>query len=487
MRLNAVLRKVGGRMNPIAVKELRQISRGKFLPVILIGSLLTQLTVTAAVSFYSRGSADPGPLLYTALQMVLPVCWLAIPAYAGIRLAKERSSSNRDLLFITTLKPASIVLGKLLSAAVIAALIYSVCMPFIAMTYMLRGVDLLSAFLMIVVSYIAALLYIQVGITIGCMPGNRIVRWLVGIIGLLFMLLITAASLAGVVQMLASGHSSLIVITHELADSLRAVALLIFFIGAVFLMSAAFLAPPSSNRALVPRVYMSAAWAVSLVVVVVWCEIAASSEPAVDWMFSWIYYFGWALMFSVSERDEIGLRIREAIPRSRGRRALAFLFYSGSAGGFLWASIGLVLTILIGLAAISAAPGTVSGRDFEEHLLGVLFTSMSFWTAAAGAVLIQRAILKRRVNRVHTWLIAVGILAVSRQIWIWLAVSSSSRSVPSWSFLIGASPWSVDDPPIAAAVLIAAVLVGMCAPWIARQASAFKPLPLKTAETQRTR
>ena len=479
MRLNAVLRKVGGRMNPIAVKELRQISRGKFLPVILIGSLLTQLTATGAVAFYSRGSANLGPQLYSAMLMVLtPVCWLAIPTYAGFRLAKERSASNRDLLFITTLKPASIVLGKLLSAAVIAALIHSVCMPLMAMTYMLRGVDLLSAFMLIVVNYVNTLLFIQVGITIGCMPGNRAVRRIVGIIGLLFMLLITGALVAGFVDMLTSGSSPSIGL--EPADGLGAIALLMFFIGAVFLMSAAFLAPPSSNRALVPRVYMSAAWAVSLVVVVVWCETAGSSEPAVDWMFSWIYYSGWALMFSVSERDEIGLRVRETIPRSRGRRALAFLFYSGSAGGFLWASIGIVLTILIGLAAVFAAPGTVSSSDFEETLLGVVFTSMNYWTAAAGAVLIQRAILKNRVNSVHTWLIAVGILAVSRQIW-GVAVSSSSRFILSWEFFIGASPWSADDPPIAAAVLIAAILVGMCAPWIARQASAFKPI--ETTET----
>ena len=132
MRLNALLRKVGGRMNPIAVKELRQISRGKFLPVILIGALLMQLTVTAAVSLYSRGSADPGPQLYRALfQVLTAVCYLLIPAYAGFRLANERARLDKDLLFITTLKPASIVLGKTLSAAVLAALIYSVCMPFI--------------------------------------------------------------------------------------------------------------------------------------------------------------------------------------------------------------------------------------------------------------------------------------------------------------------------------------------------------------------
>ena len=482
MRLNALLRKVGGRMNPIAVKELRQISRGKFLTVILIGALLTQLTVTAAVTFYSRGSADPGPQLFLALLVVLTaVCDLPIPAYAGFRLTKERSASNRDLLFITTLKPASIVWGKLLSAAVIAALIYSVCMPLMAMTYMLRGVDLPSAFMLIAVFYLYTLQFTQVGIMIGCMPGNRIARWLVGIIGLLIIVLIGASLVTEFVQTLTSGSAS--PLEYELEDALVAVAILMFQIGAVFLISAAFLAPPSSNRALVPRVYMSAAWAVFLAAAVVRCEMSASHQPMFGWMFSWSCYFGWALTLSVSERDELGRRVRETIPRSRGRRALAFLFYSGSAGGFLWASIGLVLTIAAGSVALSAFPGTISSSEVKETLLGVVFTSMNFWTAAAGAVLIQRAILKNRVNSVHTWLIAAGIFIVSRQVWLWLTASSSSRIILSWEFFVGASPWSADDPPIAAAVLIAAVLVFICAPWIARQASAFKPLPLKTEET----
>ena len=239
-------------MNPIAVKELRQISRGKFLTVILIGALLTQLTATGAAAFYIRASADPGQQLYSAMLIVLtPVCWMLIPAYAGFRLALERSASNRDLLFITTLKPASIVLGKLLSAAVLAALIYSVCMPLMAMTYMLRGVDLLSAFLVTAVNYLYTLLLIQVGIMIGCMPGSRIVRWLIGIVGLLVMLSGGMELIEEFVQTLIHGYGSMIKL--ELGYALRITASLMFPTGAVFLLSAAFLAPSSSNRALVPR------------------------------------------------------------------------------------------------------------------------------------------------------------------------------------------------------------------------------------------
>ena len=455
MRLNAVLRKVGGRMNPIAVKELRQISRGKFLPVILVGALLMQLTVTAAVSLYSRGSADPGPQLYRALfQVLTAVCYLLIPAYAGFRLANERARLDKDLLFITTLKPASIVWGKTLSAAVLAALIYSVCMPFIAMTYMLRGIDLPSAFLHLFVNYVIMLLIIQIAMMIACLPMGR------GLICAIYGLLIAGALAIGFADMRHSGTNALVIAAlarMDLTGALGLVAVLTLWIGAFFSLSAAFLAPPLSNRALVPRVYMSAAWAVSLVGVLIWGEMTASYRPIFGWAYTWILLFAFALMFCVSERDEIGLRIREAIPRLRGRRALAFLFYSGSAGGFLWASVGIVLTIAVGSVALS-------GKEFEAEFSQLCRLSLYAWIGTAGAVLILFKFLKSQAKSMNDW--------------------------SNWSISMGGtvvvSRWIMHGWPTALVASVAAVLVGLCLPWIVRRAFAFKPLPLKTAGAQRT-
>ncbi len=454
MRLNALLRKFDSRMNPIVVKELRQISRGKFLPVILIGFLFTQLTVTGAAILYNRGSANPGLLLYqTLFSFLTGVCSVLIPAYAGFRLAQERSGANKDLLFISTLKPASIVLGKALSAAILAALIYSVCMPFIAMTYILRGIDLPSAFLQLFVSYVMMLLIIHVGIMIACLPMSR------GMIGLLYIFLILWGLVVGFVDIWNSGSSALVAALSkiDLAEALGLVGILTLWMGAVFSISAALLAPPSSNRALVPRVYVSAAWAVSLVGVLVWCEMNGSYRQIFGWMSSCAALFAFALIFSVSERNKLGARVRETIPRSRGRRAFAFLFYSGSAGGFLWASIGLVLTIAVGSVAVSAASATVSSSQFEEALSILCRTSLYAWIGAAGAVLILHKFLKSQRNDFHDWTIALVIMMVFA--------------------------WIMSDWPIAAVAAVAAAMVCLCIPWIFRCASAFKPLPLKTAGT----
>ena len=480
MRLNSVLRKADGRINPIVVKELRQISRGKFLPVILIGFLFTQLTITGAVAF--RGSASPGPDLYRALFGFLTgVCGLLIPAYAGFRLAQERADMNRDLLFITTLKPSSIVWGKTLSAAVLAALIYSVSMPFIAMTYMLRGVDLLSAFLHIVQSYLFALTAILVGILIGGMPVNRFLKAMIGLIGLPAFFLLQMSGVAFPIPIDGS------LFNMDAAEAFEAAFRFLWrwalpSVG-FFLLSAAFISPPSANRALAPRVYITAAWLVSFVGAVISAEINNEYYRISLWMLLSCAVFGWALAFGVSERDELGPRVRQTIPRSRLRRVFAFLFYSGSAGGFLWASAGIVMTYLFGSFALAVSPRGMDNRYFSDLLEILAFASFNAWIRAICALFVHRKFLRNRVSAAYTWLIAVAVQTTANLLAI---VSFGQYHSYDWLenlfglLAVGAAVGS-DSPPTAAAGVIALVLVCACIPWIARQASAFKPI--ETTET----
>ena len=486
MRLNSVLRKFDGRMNPIAVKELRQISRGKFLPVILIGFLFTQLTIAGVVAFL--GSPSPGPDLYRALFGFLTgVCGLLIPAYAGFRLAQERADMNRDLLFITTLKPSSIVWGKTLSAAVLAALIYSVCMPFIVMTYMLRGVDLPSVFLHIVQGYLFALTAILVGILIGGMPANRFIKAAIGLLGLLAFFLLQMSGVAFPIPIDGS------LINMDAAEAFGAAFKFLWgwalpSVG-FFILSAAFISPPSANRALAPRVYITAAWIVSYVGVVIWAEVSNDHYLVYWWIANLCAVFGWALAFGVSERDELGPRIRQAIPRSRLRRVFAFLFYSGSAGGFLWASVGIVMTYLFGSSAVIFFGWT----DFEtlsEILILLGFGSFNAWSGAICALFIHRKFLKNRLSGAYTWLVAAGVHIISNLLLAVFAFGFETYRGWDWFELLlgvlmmgaaGGYDGGSGSPPTAAAGVIALVLGCACIPWIVRQASAFKPI--ETTET----
>ena len=69
-----------------------------------------------------------------------------IPLYIGVRVAAERQENNPDLLYVSTLSPARIIWGKFLCGAYMALLFFSACMPFMAFTNLLRGVDLPTVF-----------------------------------------------------------------------------------------------------------------------------------------------------------------------------------------------------------------------------------------------------------------------------------------------------------------------------------------------------
>ena len=483
-RLNAIVRSLDSRMNPIVVKELRQTSRGKFLIVILLGFLFLQLTVTGVVSFFTTSATSPGPTLFMSLFGVLTTAsGLLIPAYAGFRLAQERADANVDLLFSTALKPASIIWGKTLSSAIIATLIYSVCMPFIVMTYLLRGIDLPSAFLLTAISYFIVLLTTQGGILIGCMPANRVVKGIVGLFALftIFMSLVNGMGFF-VFQNLFSGSDLMTQLMSQrgLWTAFGLFALCIILGIGFFLLSTAFISPASSNRAFIPRVYLTAVWLFSLAVVVVWSEIVGWTDPIIGWMTAMVLVFGWALGISVSERDRVGLRVRQKIPLSGVGRVFAFLFYSGSTGGFIWSSIGVVLTLLIG-TLFATLWGGLGGSEMEKILYRLTFTACSSWISVLGAVLIHRKLLKNRISNVYTWLIAYGIATVGGLLWVVYLIGAN---VGGFGGMMTGGAADTENFPSVAAGIAALVLCLICLPWMARQIAAFKPYSRSTPAPQ---
>src|SRR5205807_7480474 len=93
---------------------------------------------------HSRGAEvfTAGRQVFRILQGILLGTCLLVPIYAGLRLGAERSDTNVDLLFISTLRPRAIVAGKLLSSLVLVLLVFSACTPFMTFSYLLRGLDI---------------------------------------------------------------------------------------------------------------------------------------------------------------------------------------------------------------------------------------------------------------------------------------------------------------------------------------------------------
>ena len=98
---------------------------------------------------------------------------LLVPAYAAIRLAGERSDHNVDLLFISTLRPRSIIAGKFFAALVLAILVFSTCAPFMTFTYLLRGIDIPTILIVLGFDLLGMLLSTIIALFVAAVPGPR--------------------------------------------------------------------------------------------------------------------------------------------------------------------------------------------------------------------------------------------------------------------------------------------------------------------------
>ncbi|MGH9844028.1 MAG: hypothetical protein ACREEM_35300, partial [Blastocatellia bacterium] len=302
------------RLNPIVVKELRQAVQSRFVTAALMTLLTIQL---AAVGIYLLSSGESlldftsGRSVFMILFAILQgVGMLFVPIYTAARLAAERSDTNVDLLFITTLKPRSIITGKMLAALTLGVLIYSACMPFITFTYFLRGIDLPTIFLSLGFGFAVVIACTQLAVVIACMPVNRAFKVILGIMALVLFVI------AYVMTMTWAGRLSwgdFRTGGAGRADFWRGAAFVLgtiaFLAGLLFSIAVALIKPVASNRARPVRLYVTAAWALLGAAAMIDSVIEQRHSPVTLWNVVFSSIFAISFFAAVSERDGYGRRL----------------------------------------------------------------------------------------------------------------------------------------------------------------------------------
>ena len=87
-------------------------------------------------------------------------------------------------------------------------------------------------------------------------------------------------------------------------------------------------------------------WLLTGIGAAIWSIGVNGFIPIMVWAASHIFLHAIGLFIAVSERERLGSRVRRTIPRRRLLRPLAFLFYSGAAGGVVWSTLIITLTVL---------------------------------------------------------------------------------------------------------------------------------------------
>ncbi|HWC76488.1 MAG TPA: hypothetical protein VG778_03450, partial [Blastocatellia bacterium] len=261
-----IFERLDDRFNPIVVRELRQAVQGKFVAAVLLVLLVVQLAAIGLYIINSRDIStrfDAGRDAFMMLQSILlGICLLFVPAYTAFRLGSERSDTNVDLLFITTIRPRSIIGGKIFAALVITVLIFSACMPFMVFTYWLRGIDLPTIFVMLAFSFLVVAATIQLATFIAAIPANRVFKILLGVLALCMLPQILVVTISGSFALIGLGIGTQLNSWTFWGPALAVLLILLALIGLLFFMSVALITPVSANRALPVRVYFMTSWLV---------------------------------------------------------------------------------------------------------------------------------------------------------------------------------------------------------------------------------
>src|SRR4051812_33427848 len=145
-------------LSPIVVKEVRQIVRSREFAFSFGASLVAAL----AVAFYGAASALAGATSGGATFVALMVCltllgMLVVPIGAFSALRTERLEQTLELVTVTALSPRRVVAGKLMAQAVKLVTLFAAMAPFIAMSFLLGGVDFFTILLSLLVLFVWSL------------------------------------------------------------------------------------------------------------------------------------------------------------------------------------------------------------------------------------------------------------------------------------------------------------------------------------------
>ena len=485
--LNRLAGAVDDRLNPIVVKELRQAVRGRFLAAVLLFFLAVQVVILGVflldgTGLDAIGGQGKGAEVFVAVVVVLLLATMfCIPLFAGVRLAIERVGDGLDLLYISTLEPRRIIAGKLVASAIVVLLIFSACLPFLSFTYFLRGIDLLSVMVVLVLDFLVSLTAIMAMIFIACLPTSRWFKVLLGLGSVNGLLIAFGATVAYSTQLPRMGVGSLLGSTDFWLQGGSFLVIDGLVLGLLFVLSTALISPPVLNRALPVRLFLTFAWLVSGGLAVLAAAATSDQEYLTLWMVLALGVAAVGILSAVSSRDQMSRRVAREIPRHPLGRVLAFPFWSCAASGVAWSILLAMLTLLVASVAVSvlgfsgeAADFLVGGSGFVAYVVAYSLT----------ALLLHRRLLAGRVPHRHTWVVATFLATAGSIVPMLIAAlmfpqDFFSKPGMAWMVLNPLSPFvaEVEDLSMAVGPAWAALMVVLAGTWFGRQMRSFKPPP----------
>jgi len=408
-------------LNPVTIKELRQMVRSRFIATGLIGYLTVQLVGVSLVLLSSSSQTHSSVGLYsqalgqsvfhTVFFLLSLLLLLCIPLYVGTRLGLERGKEHLDLQFITALTPSQFVDGKVASAVVLILMFASGSLPFLVLSYLLRGIDVFRVLWAFCGLLLVAVCCLYGVLFLGAITASRVFRlfMLLFVIFVLFSFMV-AVNVSGA-SMLSSGGGPSLSTWQELCGFAMGVLLIAALCALVRTCTVAALSPPHANRSLPVRVWVTSLWLFWGVLCLAFRLATGKSEGVGTWTI--VSVLGSVILLAVSASMPCGHSRRvcaEVSPR-RWVRGLQFLFFTGAESGMVWALALGFWTVIATHAMNRFEPGMRPEQGWSSSQAMTVFLYLSAYVCSVRAVWLyglSRWLPPRLVGVIALALLALG-------------------------------------------------------------------------------
>jgi hypothetical protein len=145
-------------LSPLVVKEVRQVVRGREFSLSFGACLVAGLIVAFLGATDAAAGGTAGRWTFVALTACLAFLGLAVvPLGAFGALRRERIEQTFDLITLTALSSRRVVVGKLMAQAVRLTTLFAAMAPFVAMSFLLGGIDFVTIAISLAVLFMASL------------------------------------------------------------------------------------------------------------------------------------------------------------------------------------------------------------------------------------------------------------------------------------------------------------------------------------------
>ena len=386
-------------INPVALREIRQLVRSKVITVGLAafpGALFvfTMLAVSAAMNgksheelMFGDGIAS-GPLDMVSVVTVI-VASLGIPVFSTIKAILETKRNSSTLEFTTALTPANIVGGRLVATAILMAATIATAMPFFIFSYLLRGIPLSTVFLVPLMIFTFGLSAFAVSLAVACRPGAVPLK-IIMTIGLYLFILIFGAAFT-----FAPIHDDISPAFLATSSCLQLAVVLVFFRA----YCAALLSPPHVDG---ERPFRRVVFALFLL------SSPFAFFDYISWSITCTVVAGTLLTMSALSPRAVPRAARGTAPRGFLRRLLSFPFTTGAVPGMLFS-----LVLIMASCSIFTLRQCLSGEDVE-HILQIwtIVAEVTFAPILVGAVL-RRRNASEKAYRTAGWTMMALLIGIS--------------------------------------------------------------------------